>query len=123
MSTPTQRALAELRKLGATAAIVERWNAFAKLRQDLFGFVDVLAIVGGNIVAVQVTSGANHAARRSKILAEPRALAWLKAGGLIEIWSTSKKGAKGKRKLWKIRKEPIVLEDFAPELIEVREAS
>lgn len=110
--SPTQRALAELRKLGAVASITERWNAFAKIRQDLFGFCDVLAIIGPNIVAIQVTSGTNHAARRTKILSEPRAESWLKAGGMIEVWSFAKKGKHGNRKLWSCRKEEVTLQDL-----------
>lgn len=110
--TPTQRALAELRKQGHVAAITERWNPHAKIRQDLFGFCDILYLTGAAIVALQVTSGANHAARRAKILAEPLARTWLRSGGIIELWSFSKTGARGKRKLWTVRKEEIVLADI-----------
>lgn len=108
--SPTQRALAELRRLGAVAAIVERWNPHAKIRQDLFGCIDILYLIGKNTVGVQVTSGSNHAARRKKILAEPRVAAWLRAGNLLEIWSYSKTGVRGKRKMWTCRKEEITLE-------------
>jgi hypothetical protein len=111
-TSPTARALAELRKLGALAQVVERWSQFAKVRQDLFGFVDLLYVLGANIVAVQVTSGGNHASRKAKIVAEPRARVWLEAGGLIELWSYSLKGKVGKRKLWSCRKEAITLEDL-----------
>lgn len=113
MTSPTQRTLAKLKKQGATAAIVEKWNQWAKIRQDLFGFADLLAIQGPNLIAIQVTSGANHAARKTKILAEPRALAWLKTGNLIELHSWSKMGARGKAKKWVCRAEEIVEEDFA----------
>ena len=54
--TPTQRSLAYLREQGYTVAIVERWNPFARIRQDLFGFVDLLAIRKGETLAVQTTS-------------------------------------------------------------------
>ena len=53
--------------------MVERWNQYAKVRQDLFGFVDILAVRPNEILAVQACAGASHAARRDKILAEPRA--------------------------------------------------
>lgn len=110
--TPTQRCLADLRKIGATAAIVEKWNPHARIRQDLFGCIDILAILPRSLVGIQVTSGTNHAARRAKILSEPRAQAWIEAGGLIELWSYAKAGARGKRKLWTCRKEEITLSDF-----------
>lgn len=112
--TPTARALADLRKLGAVAATVEKWIPFTKRRLDLFGFADILYVLGVNIVLVQVTSGSggNHANRRAKILAEPRARTWLEAGGLIELWSYAKQGPRGKAKRWTRRLEAITLEDL-----------
>jgi hypothetical protein len=66
--TPTQRTLAHLRKQGMTVAVVEHWNAFARVRQDLFGVVDVLALsASGETVAVQATSLSNVAKRITKI--------------------------------------------------------
>lgn len=61
MSSPTQRSLAVLRERGYIAQVVERWNPFARIRQDLFGVVDVLAVGNGETIAVQCTSGANVA--------------------------------------------------------------
>lgn len=67
MSSPTQRTLAELRKRGyPLVAITEKWNPHAKIRQDMFGIVDVFA-VGADIVAVQATSGSNVSSRVAKI--------------------------------------------------------
>lgn len=111
-SIPTQRTIKELKALGAEVQIVERWNPFAKRRVDLFGFIDILALLGPNILAIQTTSGTNHANRREKILAEPRAVAWLRAGGLLEVWSWAKQGGRGKRKVWVCRKEAITLEQI-----------
>ena len=70
--SPTQRTLKWLREQPGfrLAKITEHWNSFAKIRQDLFGFVDVLGIVGQRTVAVQTTSGSNVAARVTKISAE-----------------------------------------------------
>ena len=110
--SPTQRTLADLRSHGAVVGVVEHWNQFAKRRVDLFGFIDIVALIGPNTIGIQCTSGDNHAARRTKILAEPKALAWLKAGNLIEVHSWSKLGARGERKVWVCRKEEIVAEDF-----------
>lgn len=85
MTTPTQRSLKLLREEGYTVAIVEHWNPHAKIRQDLFGFADLLAIKPGEIIAIQTTTISNIAARRAKISAEPRAATWLAAGGLIVL--------------------------------------
>lgn len=116
-TSPTQRTLAYLRKCGCDAAITEKWNPHAKVRQDLFGFVDILYLpvtYDGPMVAVQTTSGSNHAARRTKILGCPVAKRWLECGSRIEIWSWSKKKVKrgGKAVRWEHRIERITLTDF-----------
>lgn len=113
MSTPTQRTIALLRKSGWTVAIVERWVPHARKKIDLFGLIDILAIRPGQVMGVQTTSGSNHAAHVSKALAEPRLKRWLEAGGRFVIWSWSKKGARGKRKLWTVRKQEIKLNELA----------
>ena len=51
MSSPTARSLELLRELGYTAKVVEHWNQYAKIRQDLFG-VDILALKPGEPVLV-----------------------------------------------------------------------
>ena len=56
-----------MRDLGYVAAVVEHFNPFAKVRQDLFGIVDVLCVGNGETVAVQCTSGSNVASRVDKI--------------------------------------------------------
>lgn len=109
--SPTQRTLAELRRLGYTAQVVERWNQYAGVRQDLFGVIDVLAIRQGEILGVQACSGSNHAARVAKIMREPKALAWIEAGGKLQVWSWQKRGPRGKRKLWGLRRS-----DFSRDL-------
>jgi hypothetical protein len=56
-----------LRELSYHTRVVEKWNPFAKIRQDLFG-ADVLALKPGEpVLAVQATTGANHAAWREKL--------------------------------------------------------
>jgi hypothetical protein len=65
--SPTQLSLAKLREEGYTVAIVEHWNAFARIRQDLFGFIDLLALKGKEVLAVQTTTATNMSARVKKI--------------------------------------------------------
>jgi hypothetical protein len=55
---PTQRTLEHMRELGYVCAIVEKWNPHARIRQDMFGFIDVLCVKGEDIVGVQACSGA-----------------------------------------------------------------
>jgi hypothetical protein len=67
-TSPTQLTLKHLRKQGfPLVQVTERWNQFAKVRQDLFGIVDVLAVSETQIVAVQATSAANVSSRIHKI--------------------------------------------------------
>ncbi len=119
--TPTARTLAYLRdELGMLAATVERWNPHAHIRQDLFGWADVLAASEDRgIVAVQCTSGTNHAARVAKIRSIETAERWLAAGGRIWVVSWSKRGARGARKLW----TPRVVELTKTGEVELEEAA
>lgn len=65
--SPTQLSLKKLREEGYTVAVVEHWNAFARIRQDLFGFIDLLALKGKEVLAVQTTTATNINARIKKI--------------------------------------------------------
>lgn len=102
-TSPTQRTLAEMRKRGyPLVQVTERWNAFARIRQDLFGIVDVLA-VGEDIVAVQTTSRSNMAARIAKI-AESEATPHLRKAGiriLVHGWAKNRKGR------WELREVDV----------------
>lgn len=109
MSSPTQRALKYLRDdLKYLAQVVERWNQWAHVRQDLFGFIDIVACGDGAIWGIQCTSGTNHAARRTKIMSEDKALRWLHAGGKIMIVSF-RKNSKGR---YEMRREDLTKEDL-----------
>lgn len=103
-TSPTKRSLDLLRADNWTVQVTERWNPFARVRQDLLGFIDLIAISPTRgIVGVQTTTSDNLAARIDKIKAEPKAAIWLASGGRIICHGWSKKGAKGKRKLWDCR--------------------
>ena len=88
-TSPTQRTLARLKKEDYDlVAITERWNPFAKIRQELFGCIDILAIKDGDTVAIQVTSYSNVSARVKKIT-ESVALSPLRKANwtiLVEGW-------------------------------------
>lgn len=107
MSSPTQRSLDLLRKDGYLAQITEHWNMFAHIRQDLFGFIDIVAIKPGEILAVQTTSRGNTSARIKKIMALSSHEAWLASGGKIQVHGWGKMGKKGKVKHWTVSVQEI----------------
>ena len=76
--------------------VVEKWNPHARIRQDLFGFVDVLALRDGETIAVQSTSWANVSARVKKIAESEHVAAVRKAGWKIIVHGW-KKNAKTNR--------------------------
>lgn len=97
--SPTQRTLAALRDRGMLAEVVERFNAYAGpfgIRQDAFGFVDVLCLdpsrPGHGFLGVQCCAGSGLSAHLKKIKVEcaEEALAWIRAGGRIEVWGWRK---------------------------------
>jgi hypothetical protein len=86
VSSPTQRSLKYLRTLGYSAAVVEHWNMFARIRQDLFGWIDIVAVhVEGRIVGVQTTSAPNAAARVKKAKGNEALFNWISAGGELHV--------------------------------------
>jgi hypothetical protein len=85
--SPTQRTLAWCREHGYVAAVTEHWNPFAKIRQDLFDCIDVIALTPEGIVGIQTTSGSNHTARKTKALGSPKMGAWCASGGRFWIMS------------------------------------
>lgn len=112
MTTPTQRSLKLLRERGYHASVVEKWNMHAKIRQDLWGFVDILAIRDGEILGVQTTSGAHVAERIKKIAASPLIATVLSAGVKVVVHGWDKKGPRGKMKRWECREELLTVESF-----------
>lgn len=94
MTSPTQRSLKLLRDEGYRAAITEHWNGFAKIRQDLFGIIDILAVKDGETVGVQTTSASNVSARVKKI-AKSEATGDLRKAGwtlLVHGWAKGSNG-------------------------------
>lgn len=92
--TPTQRSLKYLRDDGWRCAVVERWNPHARVRQDLFGVIDILAIRDWETLAVQVTSGSGVSARVKKIADAEATPAIRAAGWRFEVhgWRKNAKG-------------------------------
>jgi len=97
--TPTQRSLRHLREQGYLAAVVEKWNPHARIRQDLFGVLDIVAIREGETLGVQTTSASGVSARVKKIAESETVPALRKAGWLIHVHGW-RKNAKGR---WALR--------------------
>lgn len=96
---PTQRTLEYLRAEGYMAAVVEKWNPHARLRQDLFGVIDVIAIRDGETLAVQATSG-DHVAERVTKIADSDATPKIRAAGWRIVVHGWRKAANGR---WQLR--------------------
>ena len=92
--SPTQRSLKYLRDQGYQCWIVEHWNSFARIRQDLFGCIDILCIGHGHTLAVQTTSRSNVAARQKKIVENKYYPEMVRSGWKIQIqgWGKLKAG-------------------------------
>jgi hypothetical protein len=108
--SPMVRTLAELRARGMVPVIVEHWNSFAQIRQDLLGIIDVVAFdpTLEVITGVQVC-GVDFAPHWRKITQERanEARLWLLCAGSLEIW--------GWRKLksgWSPRIKAVELSDL-----------
>jgi hypothetical protein len=102
VSTPTQRTLAEMRKRGFLAAVVEKWNPHPRIRQDLFGFVDVIAVGDHEVVAIQAT-GAGNVSSRIREIAEHENVGAVRRGGiriLVHGWSK-------RRGRWQLREVDV----------------
>ncbi len=105
-TSPTQRSLKLLRDEGYTAQVVEKYNMFAHIRQDLFGFIDIVCIKDGakGVLGVQTTTQAHGAEHVDKIKSIPAYKTWLAGGNQIELHLWAKRGKAGKRKLWTINR-------------------
>jgi hypothetical protein len=98
--SPTQLTLRHLREQGYTAEVVERWNPHARIRQDLFGVVDVLALRGEETLAVQTTSAGNVSARVRKIAESEHISAMREAGWRFHVHGWAKVAGK-----WTLKRE------------------
>jgi len=97
--SPTQRSKKYLEGLGYRVAIVEKFNHFAKVRQDLYGIIDLLAMKAGEpLLAVQVTTTAHLTERMHK--APETVRDWESTGCRMRFHGWGQRGPRGKRKVW-----------------------
>jgi hypothetical protein len=110
MTSPTARTLAELRRNGYVAGVVETWVPVANVRRDFLGIIDVIGVQAGlPVLGVQCTSASNVSARLKKAKALPGLRAWLAAGCLFQVWGWYQREGK-----WRLRKVALQGEDLLP---------
>lgn len=116
--SPTQRSLKLMRSRGYTAAVTERWNPHAKIRQDLFGFIDIVAVspdVHG-VTAVQACGSGGMSSHRKKIAGIEAARVWLRSGNhlLVQEW-VRRPPLKGKARLRiELREHLVTMDELGP---------
>ena len=105
MTSPTARSLALLRADGWHAEVVEQNVRIPgrTFKRDLWGFTDILALRGGDILAVQTTSATNVAARIRKITDSPLLAAVRAANIMVHVhgWRKRPDGT------WHVRVEDL----------------
>lgn len=106
----TPKSLANLRDRGYKVAVVEKWNSFAHIRQDLFGMFDIVAIHEdfNGVLGVQTTTKDHINDRIKKITENDVRSVWLKAGNTIEVHGWIKRATSGKRKVWDVEIHQII---------------
>jgi len=117
MASNTSRTLEYLRDKGWDVGIVERFNSFAGrrgVRQDLFGFIDIIALGDAKIIGVQSCGISSFSEHDKKILDNPLALRWLKSGGRLLLigWGKVKLKRGSKAMRWQPRIKEYKIKDF-----------
>ncbi len=123
--SPTQRTLKKQREMGRLAAITEKYNPHVGphgIRQDLFGFIDIIALDPlEGVIAIQ-SCGSDFAAHARKLMEErnQNVFDWL-LHAPVELWGWRKvklnRGGKAMR--WTPRIADVVR--INEEEIQVRE--
>lgn len=120
-----QKSREELKRQGYDTDITEMpWSPYTKRRKDLYNLFDVVGIrddVGG-VTGVQACGedmqGHVHKvlegytdAKGNQIPPNPHIAIWLRAGNKAFIWSWCLRGAKGRRKMYRLREIEFRLKD------------
>lgn len=115
-TSPTQRTMRELKKNGIKAAIVEKWNSHIRIRQDMFGIIDIIALdPEKGVVGVQST-GQDFSGHVKKLRDEKaqETLDWLSVPGTsLELWGWRKvkRVRGGTQMIWKPRVGDFFVKD------------
>lgn len=102
---PTQRTIAWCKRNDMKPGNVQRYIAKIKRFQDLFGFIDIIALPAvGKLVAIQATSGTNHASRVKKVRTFVELRHLLNCGVRVEVHSWTKKKRGYEKPTWVLRR-------------------
>jgi hypothetical protein len=114
-TSPTAHTLKLLRRHGYTAEPVERWLPRVNVRRDLFHVGDVLGVhpTRREILLVQATSLGNISTRITKAKSQPELSAWLRSGGLFEVWGWAKRGDE-----WHVKRVALTAADMTGVVID-----
>lgn len=107
-TSPTQRSLAHLRKLGYIADITERYISAINIRKDTFGVIDLIALKKGvqGVTGIQTSTMSNKSAHKKKILESEEAKLFVECGNTLILHSW-RKLKKGKVYRWQVDEEEI----------------
>lgn len=114
----TQRTLRHLRQQGLVCAIVEKWNPHARMRQDLFQIIDIIALDPlEGVLGIQSTTGSNFSEHRKKLLEEQyqKTLDWLSTPGTklyLYGWRKTKVKRGSAAVVWTPRIEEITIDQL-----------
>lgn len=109
MSTTTARSEKVLEKNGFLSGLVERHIPHAFVTKDWLGFADIIAFKPGQLRVWAINATTNqHLADHIKKYEDPKVKknidAWMSSGHVFELWCWAKMGARGKRKLWTLKR-------------------
>lgn len=109
MSTTTARSEKVLRENGFLSGLVERHIPHAFVTKDFLGFADVIAFYPGKSQVWAINSTTNkhlsdHITKYGEAEVKHNIDAWIASGHIFEIHCWAKTGARGKRKLWTLKR-------------------
>lgn len=102
--SPTQLTLRHLRAQGwPLVEVTEKWNPHAKIRQDLFGCIDVLAVGPQGTLAVQTTTADHVADRYLKVMQHPSLPLMIAAEWAVVVHGWAKRSGR-----WVLTRDQLV---------------
>lgn len=113
-----------LNELGYQSWIVEKpWSPYTKRREDLFNFIDLVGIRSDllGVTGIQACGSdigehirkilEGYESKDKHIPPNPHLLPWLQAQNRFFIWSWTMRGARGKRKMYRLREIEFLIEN------------